>query len=193
MLKGKIQKYVLEHLKVIEDTFTEGFIDQLTACGNIIRDKINSGGKVFVCGNGGSAADAQHFAAELVGQFEDTRKPLPAIALTTDTSIITATANDFDYTSIFVRQLRALASPRDVLIGISTSGRSKNILSALEYSTRLPMFTVLLTGKDCEFSDCSMRLNVQSNSTARIQEAHILALHVLTSIIESGFIPVKWG
>ncbi len=150
------------------------------------------GSKVIVFGNGGSAADAQHFAAELVVKFEKRRKPLAAISLTTNTSTITACANDFSYEDVFLRQLEALLSPGDVVVGISTSGNSPNVVKALSYASRRPPEEEIVTvafagaegGKIAEVA--SITLRAPSEVTARIQECHILAIHAICKIVETS-------
>lgn len=145
-------------------------------------------GRIFICGNGGSAADAQHFAAELVGRFERERRALPALALTTDTSILTAVANDYGYESVFVRQLAGLAAGGDALIGLSTSGNSENVLRALRLAAETGLTRVVLTGGDggCLKDEADYAIVVPSANTARVQEAHILILHYWAQVIETG-------
>jgi D-sedoheptulose 7-phosphate isomerase len=147
---------------------------------------LRSGGRVLACGNGGSAADAQHFAAELVGRFERERAALAAIALTTDTSILTALANDYAFTRIFARQVEALGRPGDVLLGISTSGASANVLAAFEAAKACGMTTVALTGRDggAVGAAADIHVNVPAASTARVQEVHRTLLHAVCALIE---------
>jgi len=187
-----VSNIVLEHIDVVKNTFTPENLEDIHAFADQCIEAIKNDKKIFVCGNGGSAADAQHFAAELVGVFEITRKPLPAIALTTDTSVITATANDYSFSQIFTRQLRALAKEGDILIGISTSGRSLNVLDALEWANTNKLETILLTGIKGEGYRHN-KLIIPSKNTARIQECHIMILHILAHLIEEAFIPFKWG
>jgi D-sedoheptulose 7-phosphate isomerase len=145
---------------------------------------LQSGGKILACGNGGSAADAQHFAAELVGRFERERRELAAIALTTDSSILTAIANDYHYDEIFSKQVRGLGKKGDILLAISTSGNSKNVVIAIEAAKKIGMHVIALTGNGggkiaglLEGSD--IHLCAPSNRTARIQETHLVLLHGL--------------
>jgi D-sedoheptulose 7-phosphate isomerase len=150
---------------------------------------VNSGGKILACGNGGSAADAQHFAAELVGRFERERKELGAIALTTDTSILTAIGNDYGYDEIFSKQVRALGKPEDILLAISTSGNSKNVIFAIEAAKKIGMEVIALTGKGGGkmnelLGQQDIHLCVPSDRTARIQETHLLLLHCLCDGID---------
>jgi D-sedoheptulose 7-phosphate isomerase len=150
---------------------------------------ITGGGKVMACGNGGSAADAQHFAAELVGRFERERPGLAAIALTTDTSILTAIGNDYDFAAIYSKQIQALGQPGDVLIAISTSGNSANVLAAIEAAHAREMTVVALTGRTggrlrALLSDTDVLIAVPHDRTARIQEVHLLSLHCLCDAID---------
>ena len=155
----------------------------------LLIDALSAGHKILLFGNGGSAADSQHLAAELVGKLMVKRRALPAIALTTDTSNITALANDFGYETIFQRQIEALGSKGDVAIGISTSGRSPNILVAIQTARKKGLKTVALTGRDggdlVGLADVS--IIIPSESTQRIQEAHITIGHILCELIESRF------
>ena len=149
-----------------------------------IVDCLRSGGKVMACGNGGSAADAQHFAAELIGRFERERQELAAIALTTDTSILTAVGNDYSYDEVFSKQVRGLGKKGDILLGISTSGNSKNVVKAIEAAKKIGLNIIALTGngggKIASLLDTNdIHLCVPSNRTARIQETHLVLLHGL--------------
>jgi D-sedoheptulose 7-phosphate isomerase len=150
---------------------------------------ITAGGKVLACGNGGSAADAQHFAAEFVGRFERERPPLAAVALTTDSSILTAVGNDYDFNAIFAKQVLALGAPGDVLVAISTSGNSNNVLAAVAAARSKDMTVVALTGRGGgrlreELGETDVHICVPSDRTARIQEVHILALHCLCDAVD---------
>lgn len=151
---------------------------------------VTSGGKVLACGNGGSAADAQHFAAEFVGRFERERPELAAVALTTDSSIITAIGNDYDFSVIFSRQVRALGQPGDVLLAISTSGNSANVLAAIEAAHAREMVVVGLSGRNGgkmaqALRDTDVHICVPSERTARIQEVHLLVLHCLCDAVDA--------
>lgn len=154
--------------------------------GHLLAQSLANGGTLFWCGNGGSAADSQHLAAELVGRFKNDRRPLRSIALTTDTSVLTCVANDYSYKDIFARQVDALGRQGDTLLVISTSGNSENVLRALKAGKRMGLTTVALLGKGgghCkDLSDYS--LVVPSQDTARIQETHILIGHILCELIE---------
>ncbi len=153
-----------------------------------VSDSIQSGGKFILFGNGGSAGDAQHIAAELVGRFELERRPFPAIALTTNTSALTAIANDYDYDAIFSRQVRAWAGSADIVLGISTSGNSPNVVKGLEAAKDQGARTIGLTGEKGGRLDSitDLCLKVPSSNTARIQESHILIGHVLCLLIEKS-------
>lgn len=187
MTNKRIQEQIQEHLDVVADVRSlEERIDGVAAA---VIDCLHSGGKVLWMGNGGSAADSQHMAAEMVGRYLRNRTGLAAIALTTDTSTLTAVANDFGYESIFARQIEALCQPGDVAIGISTSGNSFNVNKALELAGRLGAVTVGLSGKNGgEMSQCvDHLLAVPSNVTARVQEAHILIGHILCDLVDARF------
>jgi len=150
---------------------------------------LENGGKILVCGNGGSAADAQHFSAELLNRYEMERPPLPAIALTTDTSTITSIGNDYDFSQIFSKQVAALGNKGDVLFAISTSGNSKNIVKAIHEAHELDMQIIAMTGKDggemkSSYNDNDIEIRVPSNHTGRIQENHILIIHCLCDLID---------
>lgn len=154
--------------------------------GLAMRDAIRNGGRIFAFGNGGSASDAQHFAAELVGRFMRERTAMAAIALTTDTSILTAIGNDYSFRQIFVRQLEALARKGDVALGISTSGESPNVLDALRYAREHGLRTIALTGRDGGTigKAAELHVNVPDENTARVQEVHRTILHAICEVIE---------
>ena len=150
---------------------------------------LTAGGKVLACGNGGSASDAQHFAAEFVGRFERERPGLAAIALTTDTSILTAIGNDYDFSQVFSKQVQALGQPGDVLIAMSTSGNSANVLAAVQAAHAKEMTVIALTGRGGGklkemLAETDVHICVPHERTARIQEVHILALHCLCDAID---------
>ncbi len=156
-------------------------------------DCLKSGGKIMACGNGGSAADAQHFAAELIGRFERERQELAAIALTTDSSILTAVGNDYSYDDVFSKQVRGLGKKGDILIGISTSGNSKNVVKAIEAAKKLGMKVIALTGngggKIANLLDKEdIHLCAPSTRTARIQETHLVLLHALCDGVDHIFL-----
>lgn len=156
-----------------------------------LTDGLNRGNKVLSCGNGGSAADAQHFSSELLNRFESERQGLPAIALTTDSSTLTSIANDYDYTQIFARQIHALGAEGDLLLAISTSGGSANICTAIDAAHERGLQVIALTGKDGgavakSLHETDIEIRVPSDSTAYIQETHLLIIHCLCAVIEDG-------
>jgi D-sedoheptulose 7-phosphate isomerase len=167
------------HQQAIDSVFFQK--DKLEKVVEIVTTSINKGGKVIWCGNGGSAAEAQHMAAELMVRYVKNRQPLASIALTTDCSIITAHTNDFDYESVFSRQLEGIGREGDVLIAMSTSGNSANVLKALEQAKKMGIITVALTGQNTKHFDKLVEycFSVNSYETARIQEAHTLIGHLL--------------
>jgi D-sedoheptulose 7-phosphate isomerase len=157
--------------------------------GRVLAESLRAGGKVLACGNGGSAADAQHFAAELVNRFEVERPPLAAVALTTDSSNLTSIANDYAWEQVFSKQLRALGRRGDVLLAISTSGNSKNVLEALPVAHELGVRTIALTGNGggrmaAQLRPDDVHICVPHKQTARIQEVHLLVLHCLCDAID---------
>jgi D-sedoheptulose 7-phosphate isomerase len=147
---------------------------------------LKKGGKVLICGNGGSAADSQHFAAELVGRFQKERRALAAMALSTDTSVLTSLSNDYAFDRVFERQIEALASSKDLLFAISTSGKAKNVIAAVKRAKKIGLKTIGLTGRDggdlAKITD--IPLVVPSALTARIQELHILIIHIICALVE---------
>ena len=164
--------------------------EPLVRAAQLMVQTLQNGRKILLCGNGGSAADSQHIAAELTGRYKTERRGLPAIALTTDTSALTAIANDFGYDKVFSRQVEALANKGDLVIGISTSGNSANILLALEQAKSLGCTTLGLTGNSGGKMNalCDINLVVPSNNTPRIQEMHILFGHILCQIVDASWV-----
>jgi len=187
-MKNTIQEEFASHLETINNVIgsMENDIEQAS---QIIVDALKNGNKILLCGNGGSAADAQHIAAELTGRYKTERRGLPGIALTTDTSALTAIGNDYGYDRVFDRQVESLANSGDVIIGISTSGNSKNVVSALKLGQELGCKTVGLTGRDGGAMNdvCDINMVVPSNNTPRIQEMHILFGHTICQIIDNNF------
>jgi D-sedoheptulose 7-phosphate isomerase len=178
------EEAVAEHLTVIRMlSAQQSLVEQIAEA---MSAAINAGRKILWCGNGGSAADAQHLAAELVGRFRRERRGLPSIALTTNTSILTAIGNDYGYEHTFRRQVEALCAPGDVLVGISTSGNSRNVCLALQAARDMGALTVAFTGQTGGVASeiAALTLRVPSQETPRIQEAHILCGHVLCDWIE---------
>jgi D-sedoheptulose 7-phosphate isomerase len=160
--------------------------DSIAAVGERLVEMVHRGGKLMFCGNGGSAADAQHLAAELVGHLRHDRRPLPALALTTDTSALTAIGNDYEFKDVFSRQVRALGRPGDVLIGISTSGNSKNVIEAVLAAKEMNIVTIGLLGRGGGKLAplCDHAIIVPGDDTQRAQECHILIGHILMEMIE---------
>ncbi len=184
-----MEDYIIKIFKEsnrVKDNFLNENLGKLANVIEVITSALKAGNKILLFGNGGSAADAQHLAAEFVNRFIIERPPLPAIALTTDTSVITSIGNDYDFSEIFSKQVRAIGQPGDIAWGISTSGNSANVLKGLEMAKKLGLVTVAFTGKDggdiAKIVDFS--INVSSNSTARIQETHITAGHAICELVD---------
>lgn len=155
----------------------------------LMVDALLSGGKILSCGNGGSAGDSQHFSSELLNRFERERPSLPAIALTTDTSTLTSIANDYSYNEVFSKQIRALGNPGDILLAISTSGNSANVVQAIQAAHEREMIVVALSGKDgghmsSLLTGADVEIRVPADVTARIQEVHLLVIHCLCDLID---------
>lgn len=180
-----VERSLQEHSRIFGEVISS-LGDTLRECGELILDTVRNGKKILICGNGGSAADAQHLAAEFVGRYETERRALPAIALTTDTSALTALANDYDFDRVFARQVEALASEGDLLIGISTSGNSPNVIAAVMEARHRGCRVLGMTGakgkKLASLSDAC--LIVPAERTARIQEVHITAAHIWCEMVD---------
>jgi D-sedoheptulose 7-phosphate isomerase len=176
---------IAEHQAMIAQLTT--LIPQISQVAEELRTCLKRGGKILLMGNGGSAADSQHIAAEIVGRYKKERRGLAAIALTTDTSIITSVGNDYGYDYIFARQIEALCRPEDIVIGITTSGNSKNVVAAIEEAIKIGATTIGLTGGNGGklSSLCKINLVMPSNDTPRIQEAHIFVGHSLCDLLET--------
>ena len=187
-MQSIIQHEFSEHLKASKKTM-ESIGKSIEIAAKLCINSLKNGNKILIFGNGGSAADAQHIAAELVGRYKTERKGLPAIALTTDTSVITAIANDYGYLHVFERQVEALANEGDVVIGISTGGSSANVISALRLANDLGCKTIGFSGRDGgEFNSvCDVNLKAIAEDTPRIQEMHILFGHIICHLIELEF------
>ena len=188
-MKSIILDEFKNHIEVSSKTMVS-LSNLIEIAANICINSLKNGNKILLIGNGGSAADAQHIAAEIIGRYKEERKGLPAIALTTDSSVITSISNDFGYLSVFTRQVEALANKDDVLITISTGGSSPNIISALKLAKELDCRTIGFSGKDGgAFNDlCDVNLVVASDDTPRIQEMHILIGHTICQLIDNAFI-----
>ena len=174
-----------QHLEITQNLLDSNLSD-IEQSGQLICEALTSGRKILLCGNGGSAADAQHIAAELVGCYEKQRRSWPAIALTTDTSALTAVSNDLGYEQVFARQVLGLGQPGDVLVAISTSGKSKNVLRAAEQARELGCKTIALTGATADplGSLCDVTVAVPSTRTSRIQELHITIGHLWCEMVD---------
>lgn len=177
-----------DHQQVMADV--AHLVPQIEEVAEYLVKTVQNNRKIFWMGNGGSAADAQHLAAELIGRFKQERPAIPSIALTTDTSILTCISNDYDFNKVFSRQIEALCHADDVVIGISTSGNSKNILNGIQAAKEKGAFTIGLTGKTggqlAQLADCC--LQIPSDNTARIQEAHIFIGHCICEWIENKLV-----
>ena len=185
-MKQTINNELISHLETINKVI-ETMTEKLEIASKLAIETLKNGNKILLCGNGGSAADAQHIAAELTGRYKTERKGLPGIALTTDTSALTAIGNDYGYDRVFDRQVEALANKGDLLIGISTSGNSTNVINALKVAREMGCKTLGLTGRDGGAMNelCDINLVVPSNDTPRIQEMHILFEHTICQIIDN--------
>jgi len=173
-----------------KQTSAEALAESIAAGGRIMSDALLADGKILSCGNGGSAADSQHFSSELLNRFEMERPGLPAMALTTDSSTITSISNDYSYEEIFSKQVRALGKPQDVLLGISTSGNSENVIRAINAAHERGMKVVALSGRDGGrmadmFEEGDVEIRVPATRTARIQEVHLLVIHCLCDLIDT--------
>ena len=187
-MKNAIIKEFLAHQETIAKVI-ETMQEPLLEASKLAVETLRAGNKILLCGNGGSAADAQHIAAELIGRYKSDRRGLPAISLTTDTSALTSIGNDYGYDRIFDRQVEALANKGDLIIGISTSGNSQNVINALKKAKELDCKTLGFSGRDGGNMNniCDINLIVPSNDTPRIQEIHILIGHIICQIIDNEF------
>ena len=190
----KIILDILQDSINVKDRFIKNNVDLIERGADILASGIVSGHKILIFGNGGSAADAQHIAAEFVNRFQIERPPLAALALTTDTSIITSIGNDYHFDEIFSKQIAALGRKNDIALGISTSGSSKNVVNAIQTAKNIGMFTIGLTGRGGEIAACSdLVFAVESDTTARIQETHITLGHILCDLVDRILFPEKFS
>ena len=188
VLNKIINSYIEESKKAL-DTFLEIDKDSILNASKLIVKAFKSGNKVLMCGNGGSASDAQHFAAELIGRFKSNRPSFAAISLNTDTSALTAIANDYDFTNVFSRQVEGLGKKGDILLAISTSGNSKNIIKAAIQAKKQKLNIISLTGFNTSVleKNSDLCIKVPSKVTSHIQELHIIVVHLLCTLIEKQF------
>jgi len=186
-MKNTVEQIFLESIEVKQETLKKN-LSRIISAAELIIGAITSGHKLFFCGNGGSAADSQHIAAEFVGRFQRERKAWPAIALTTDSSALTALGNDYTFDIVFSRPLQALGQKGDVLIAISTSGNSKNVLEAVKQAKLMGINTIAVTGgKGGQLAGlCDIAIIAASSKTARIQESHLVILHSLCELVENS-------
>jgi len=184
-MKKNIEKFIKESIEVKSSLLKEG-PDAIERAAKLIAASFKKGGKALIFGNGGSAADSQHMTAELVGRFRKERKALPAVALTANTSTLTAIANDYGYDVSFSRQVEALGSPGDVAIGISTSGNSRNVIEAVKRAKALGLKTIGIAGcgGGALAKEAQLVIAVSSANTPRVQEAHIMIIHIICELIE---------
>ena len=185
MTTDDLRAMVDEHLGVAEQ-LRETLLARVDAIASAIIQALERGNKLVIFGNGGSAADAQHFAAELVGHYRADRRSLPAVALSTDSSVLTAIANDYEYAAVFARQVTALVNEGDVVVGISTSGEADNVLRGVQAAREHGAVTVAFTGPRARLGELAeLTLAVPSTTTARIQEMHVLAIHLISERIDA--------
>lgn len=187
-MKHEIDLIFKEHIEVAKQSHNQ-ITDSIVKACELIVDCLKNGNKVLLFGNGGSAGDAQHIAAEFTGRFVKERKSLPAIALTTDTSALTAIGNDYGFERIFERQVEGLAVAGDILIGISTSGNSPNVIKALAYGKQNGCTAIGMSGRDGGIMNeyCNVNIVVPSNITARIQEMHIMIGHIICTAVDANY------
>ena len=190
-----MEKIILAHLRdslEVKRRFIEKNLDTIVTATEKITGSIRAGNKILLFGNGGSAADAQHLAAEFVNRFKIERPPLAAIALTTDTSILTSIGNDYRFEDIFSKQIEALGKKNDIAWAMSTSGNSRNVLAAIETANQKNIFSIASTGRGGTLAGCAkLVFQVPSNETARIQEAHITLGHIICDLVERALFPQK--
>ncbi|MCD4721127.1 MAG: D-sedoheptulose 7-phosphate isomerase [Desulfobacula sp.] len=183
-MKNLIQQSVEESIQAKKEFFSKN-IEKIEACASMMATTFKKGRKILLFGNGGSAADCQHIAAEFVNRFQMERRPLPAIALTTDTSVITSIGNDYSFEDIFFKQIQALGKKGDIALGISTSGNSPNVIKAVRKAKQMGLSIVGFSGNNGKLKELSdFPFCVDSNTTARIQEVHILLAHILCDLTE---------
>ena len=186
-MKNIAKEFLEESIETKQKLLDDKYLNQISEAGEIILEAVKNGNKIITCGNGGSAADAQHFAAELVIRYNKERPSIPAIALSSNVSAVTAASNDYGYDYVFSRQVEGLGKPGDVLVGITTSGNSKNVHKAFEIAKERGLKTICLNGRSGgTMSELNLDSNliIPSNTTARIQEAHINIIHIWCELID---------
>ena len=186
---ARVRDHFVESIAT-KETAADAIAESIAVAGRVMSDALLADGKILSCGNGGSAADSQHFSSELLNRFEMERPGLPAMALTTDASTVTSISNDYSYDEIFSKQVRALGKPQDVLLGISTSGNSENVIRAISAAHERGMKVVALSGRDGGrmadlFAEGDVEIRVPATRTARIQEVHLLVIHCLCDLIDT--------
>ncbi len=186
---ARVRDHFVESIAT-KETAADALAESIAAAGRVMSDALLADGKILSCGNGGSAADSQHFSSELLNRFEMERPGLPAMALTRDASTVTAISNDYSYEEIFSKQVRALGKAQDVLLGISTSGNSENVIRAISAAHERGMRVVALSGRDGGrmadmFVEGDVEIRVPATRTARIQEVHLLVIHCLCDLIDT--------
>ena len=188
-----VSKSFKESLKTKERFFNDDNRGLIVRAASMIAESFKAGGELLITGNGGSASDAQHMAAEFVNRFEIERPPLPALALTTDTSILTSIGNDYSFDDVFSKQVKALGKTGDVLLAISTSGASPNVVNAVDAASKMGINTIALTGKGGGRlgGSADLLINVDSRSTPRIQEVHITVCHIICELVDSMLFKIK--
>lgn len=186
-MKNIAKEFLEESIETKQKLLDDKYLNQIIEAGEIILEAVKKGNKILTCGNGGSAADAQHFAAELLIRYNKERPSVPAIALSSDASAVTAASNDYGYDYVFSRQVEGLGKPGDILIGITTSGNSKNVHKAFETAKERGLKTICLNGKTggtMNELELDLNLIIPSNTTARIQESHINIIHIWCELID---------
>jgi len=184
---------ILEDGIAVKRSCIESHLDDIIKGADMLADCVAAGGKVMLFGNGGSAADAQHLAAEFVNRFKIERPPLAALALTTDTSILTSIGNDYHFNDIFSKQIEALGKKNDIAWGLSTSGNSKNVIQAIKAANAKKLFSIASTGRGGALADCAQLVfAAESDDAARIQEAHITLGHIICDLVERTLFPEKY-
>jgi D-sedoheptulose 7-phosphate isomerase len=178
----------LQEVAVVADRLRQNSSTTIACAAKLVYQSLKSGNKILACGNGGSAAEAQHFIAELVGRFLTEREPLAGVALTVDTSILTAVGNDYGYDEVFARQVKAIGNAGDVLIAISTSGKSPNLISALATARDRGLVTIALAGQksNADLAACDLVITIPDPSTPRIQEMHLVILHLICELVDNA-------